>query len=135
LPERLLVLLSLVGGLGALWIAVRAAARYRRARRVHHLREPGLTDGRTTVLYFTADYCTVCRYRQKPALDELKRDLDGTVRIVEVDAVRDPAKARLFGVLSLPTTVVLAPDGTVGAVNYGFAPRAQLDAQIRSIAV
>ena len=130
---RLGLFLALLAGLFALWILVRAWARLRRAARVNRMREPELSAGRPTILYFTADYCTVCRYRQKPALEALKGALNGSFRLVEMDAVEEAALAKRFGVLSLPTTVVLAADGTVGAVNYGFATRDQLDAQVRSL--
>ena len=130
---RLAIFGALLAGLLGLWVLVRLAASYRRSRRVSRMHEPGLSAGRPTILYFTADYCTVCRYRQKPALESLRASLNGGFRIVEVDAVKESALARRFGVLSLPTTVVLAADGTVGAVNYGFAPRDQLDAQVRSL--
>ena len=130
---RLAVLAALLAGLLALWAGVRLWAHYRRALRVDRIRVPALSQGTPTILYFTADYCTVCRYRQKPALDELKGELNGRLRLVELDAVQEPAMARRFGVLSLPTTVVLAPDGRVGAVNYGFATRDQLGAQVQSL--
>jgi len=129
---RLGILALLLGGLLLLWFGVRGWAWLRRSRRVGR-REPGLADGKPTILFFTADYCTVCKYRQKPALEALKSARNGTLRIVELDAVAQPDMAKRFGVLSLPTTAVLAPDGTVGAINYGFAPRDQLDAQLESI--
>jgi hypothetical protein len=33
-----------------------------------------------------------------------------------------------------PNVTILAADGTVGAVNYGFAPSAQINAQVASVA-
>lgn len=130
---RLGLLVVLLGGLALLYVAVLAGARYRRAGRVDRMSEPGLADGRPTVLFFTADYCTVCHYRQRPALDVLTAELDGGLRVVEVDAADDRTLARRFGVLTLPSTVVLAPDGRVSAVNYGFAPSDQLRAQLASV--
>ncbi|HOV04844.1 MAG TPA: hypothetical protein PLG99_10580, partial [Kaistiaceae bacterium] len=35
-----------------------------------------------------------------------------------------------FGVLTVPTTIVLAPTGEVRAVNHGFAPLPKLRAQV-----
>jgi thiol-disulfide isomerase/thioredoxin len=124
-----LLLLVLVG----LWLGVRGWAYLRRSRRLGRVRAPELADGKPTIVFFTADYCTVCRYRQKPALDALQGERNGGLRVVEMDAVAQPEAARRFGVLSLPTTAVLAPDGTVEAINYGFAPRDQLDAQLKSL--
>jgi thioredoxin-like negative regulator of GroEL len=131
--ERLVLLGLLVAGLALLWVAVVAGARYRRWRRVDRMRNPELSQGKTTVLFFTGEHCSVCHFRQKPALEVLRSSHNGDLRVVELDAVQENSLARRFGVLSLPSTVVLAADGTVGAVNYGFAPSDQLNAQVASV--
>lgn len=130
---RLALLTLPVAALGLLWLTVVLGATHRRHNRVNRMREPSLSQGKATVLFFTADYCTVCHHRQRPALDTLAGQLNGGLRVVEIDAVAEASLAKRFGVLSLPTTVVLAPDGTVGAVNYGFAPGDQLRAQVVSV--
>lgn len=130
---RLGLLALLLVGLAVLYAVVILGARYRRNRRVDHVVEPGLSQGRPTVLFFTADYCTVCHHRQRPALDLLQGELDGRLHVVEVDAAQDRSLVKRFGVLTLPSTVVLAPDGRVSAVNYGFAPSAQLRAQLATV--
>ena|ERR1700694_798203 len=130
---RLALLALLLLGLVLLWVLVAGGARYRRWRRVQRMHLPELSQGRATVLFFTGEHCSVCHHRQKPALEVLKRAHNGDLRVVELDAVRESVLARRFGVLSLPSTVVLAADGTVGAVNYGFAPSDQLDAQVVSV--
>ncbi len=132
--ERLALLALLLIGLGLLWAAVAFGARYRRWRRVDRMRTPELSQGMTTVLFFTGEHCSVCHYRQKPALDVVRGSHNGDLRVVELDAARETTLVRRFGVLSLPSTVVLAADGTVGAVNYGFAPSEQINAQVASVA-
>jgi thioredoxin-like negative regulator of GroEL len=132
--ERLALLALLLVGLATLWVAVVAGARYRRWRRVDRMRNPELSQGKTTVLFFTGEHCSVCHHRQKPALDVVRGSHNGDLRVIELDAVEENSLARRFGVLSLPSTVVLAADGTVGAVNYGFAPSEQLNAQVASLA-
>ena len=77
------------------------------------------------ILYFTGDSCTVCRTHQEPALARL-----GDVRIDKVDAVADRALADRFHVYTLPTTVVMAPDGRALHVNYGYAPAPKLERQL-----
>jgi thiol-disulfide isomerase/thioredoxin len=129
---RLAVLAALLAGMALAWLLIPAWARLRAERRVNHLREPGLTAGEPTVLFFTGEYCSVCRHRQKPALERLSTSRPGGLRVVELDAAREGDLVRRFGVLSLPSTVVLAADGTVGAINYGFAPEQQLAAQLAS---
>jgi thioredoxin-like negative regulator of GroEL len=131
---RLALLALLLLGLSLVWAVVAAGARYRRWRRVARMHTPELSQGKTTVLFFTGEYCSVCHHRQKPALEVVKSSHVGDLRVVELDAAQEGALARRFGVLSLPSTVVLAADGTVGAVNYGFAPSHQLSAQVASVA-
>jgi hypothetical protein len=77
------------------------------------------------ILYFTGDSCTVCRTHQEPALARL-----GDVRIDRVDAVAERGLADRFHVYTLPTTVVMAPDGHALHVNYGYAPAPKLERQL-----
>jgi len=77
------------------------------------------------VLYFTGDSCTVCKTHQEPALARL-----GNVRIDKVDAVVERELADRFHVYTLPTTVVVAPDGQALHVNYGYASAPKLERQL-----
>ena len=130
---RLVLFALLVAALPALYVGVRVSAILRRRGLVGAIREPSLSQGEPTLLFFTGEHCTTCRYRLKPAIESLLRDLAG-LRVVEIDAAREDRLARRFKVLSLPTTVLLAADGRVGAVNYGFAPGEQLRAQLAGLA-
>ncbi|MFN2462506.1 MAG: TlpA family protein disulfide reductase [Candidatus Dormibacteria bacterium] len=129
---RVAVLAALLTAMALAWLLVPAWSRLRAARRVNQVREPGLSAGQPTVLFFTGEYCSDCRHRQKPALDRLRDAGPRGLRVVELDAARQGALVKRFGVLSLPSTVVLGRDGTVAAVNYGFAPEHQLAAQLAS---
>lgn len=77
------------------------------------------------ILYFTGDNCTVCKTHQEPALARL----DG-VRIDKVNAVAERTLADRFHVYTLPTTVVMAPDGHAVHVNYGYAAAPKLQRQL-----
>jgi len=80
------------------------------------------------ILYFTGDGCTVCKTHQEPALARL----DG-VRIDKVDAVAERELAERFQVYTLPTTIVMAPDGKPVHVNYGYAPAPKLLKQLSEV--
>ena len=80
-----------------------------------------------SILYFTTDSCSVCRTHQEPALSSLEG-----VPVRKVDAVVEAALARRFGVLTVPTTVVLDADGTTRHVNYGFATASKLREQLNT---
>jgi hypothetical protein len=105
--------------------------RSRRARRLAlrpsgpsgHL--PKIGEENPYILYFTGDSCTVCRTHQEPALAKL-----GDVRVDKVDAVAERTLADRFHVYTLPTTVVMAPDGRAVHVNYGYAPAPKLERQL-----
>ena len=115
--------------LAVVGVVVLAAAcleifRSRRARRL----SAGATAapaGDPYILYFTGDSCSVCRTHQEPALARL-----GDVRIDKVDAVAERTLADRFHVYTLPTTVVMAPDGHAVHVNYGYAPAPKLERQL-----
>jgi hypothetical protein len=77
------------------------------------------------ILYFTGESCTTCRTHQEPALARL----DG-VRIDKVDAITERTLADRYHVYTLPTTVVMAPDGRAVHVNYGYAPAPKLQRQL-----
>lgn len=77
------------------------------------------------ILYFTGEGCTVCHTHQEPALARL-----GSVRIDKVDAIADRVLADRFHVYTLPTTVVMSPQGTALHVNYGYAPAPKLERQL-----
>jgi thioredoxin-like negative regulator of GroEL len=77
------------------------------------------------ILYFTGEGCTVCRTHQEPALAKL-----GSVRVDKVDAIAERALADRFHVYTLPTTVVMSPDGKAVHVNYGYAPAPKLERQL-----
>ena len=116
--------------LAAVSIVVLAAAglelfRSRRARRLA-VGTVGAAASEPYILYFTGDSCAVCRTHQEPALARL----GGEVRIEKVDAVAERALADRFHVYTLPTTVVVGPDGRALHVNYGYAPAPKLERQL-----
>lgn len=77
------------------------------------------------ILYFTGEGCTVCHTHQEPALAKL-----GAVRIDKVDAIADRTLADRFNVYTLPTTVVMTPEGRALHVNYGYATAPKLERQL-----
>ncbi len=113
-----------VAGLVVLAAAGLEIYRSRRARS----RVVGVTAAPSSdpyILYFTGENCSVCRTHQEPALARL----DG-VRIDKVDAVADRSLADRFHVYTLPTTVVMAPDGRAVHINYGYAAAPKLQRQL-----
>jgi thioredoxin-like negative regulator of GroEL len=77
------------------------------------------------IIYFTGENCAMCRTHQEPALAKL-----GSVRVDKVDAVAERELADRFHVYTLPTTVVMSPDGRALHVNYGYAATPKLERQL-----
>jgi hypothetical protein len=113
-----------VAGTVVLAAACLEVVRSRRAR-AHTL---GVVAGPASdpyILYFTGEGCTVCRTHQEPALAKL-----GPVRIDKVDAIAERTLADRFHVYTLPTTVVMSPEGKALHVNYGYATAPKLERQL-----
>jgi len=77
------------------------------------------------IIYFTGENCTVCRTHQEPALAKL-----AGVRIDKVDAVAERELADRFHVYTLPTTVVMSPEGKALHINYGYTAANKLEHQL-----
>jgi thiol-disulfide isomerase/thioredoxin len=128
--ERLLLLVVIGGGLALLWLGLR----WRTAR----LRRPSARDvlvrlaagGSPLVMAFTTPECVPCRTMQRPALEELERRYPGRVEVREVDAAAVPDLADRFGIMTVPSTVVIDPQGGIVAINYGLARWEKLATQL-----
>jgi thioredoxin-like negative regulator of GroEL len=83
-----------------------------------------------SILYFTGEACTICHTAQKPALRALAAGIDPGIDIREIDIAVEPELARLYRVMSLPTTIVLDAAGQVTDVNVGFATGETLRRQL-----
>ncbi len=89
-------------------------------------------DAQPSLLFFTAEWCAQCKLSQSPILAQLA-ELTG-VPVQTVDAVAEEALARHFGVMTVPTTVVLDRGRRPVAVNYGLASLQTLQAQLAGAA-
>ncbi len=136
--ERTLILLAVAGGIVLLIAAGRAfvAARRRRALAAAPFTPAGGAGeaGPVRVLAFSTPQCQQCRLLQKPALAEVAAQTE-QVEILSIDALEQPELAERYGILTVPSTVVLAPNGRASAVNYGFAPARVLLKQIAGASI
>lgn len=91
-----------------------------------------LVDGtRPAVLYFTTPECAQCRLQQTPILSQLAAKVDIVVH--KLDAVEQEALARFYGIMTVPTTVVLDSQLRPVAVNHGVTPLPKLLAQVGEV--
>ncbi len=130
--EPLLALGVLVVAAGAVWLwLVWWRHRARRAGAADLVAAYNATRAGALVLAFTTPDCVPCKTVQRPALQELERQFPGHIITGEIDALDAPALARRFGILTVPSTVVIGPDGHVRAVNHGTATAERLAIQAR----
>ena len=136
--ERVLVLVVLPAVVAAAVFIAREWSR----RRVHSLTKVGGSetwqnlgkqpDGRRALVSFSTPSCAACHTAQAPAVKAVESQLGPeSVRVIKIDTARQPDVARAFGVLTVPSTIVLAPSGQVVAVNQGFAPSRRLVEQLQ----
>ncbi len=89
-------------------------------------------DGRRALVSFSTPSCAACQTAQAPAVIAAEAHLGPeSVRVIKIDAARQPDVARAFGVLTVPSTIVLAPNGRVVAINQGFASSGRLVEQLQ----
>lgn len=66
----------------------------------------------TTIIDFYADWCGPCKI-MAPIFEEIKPKYEGKVEFKKVDVEEDSAMAAKFGVMSIPTFVILKDDKEV----------------------
>lgn len=117
IPDRLLAFSLVAAVLAVSWAGLAWRSWRFRRRPAADL----LVDSRPLVLAFSTPDCVPCKTIQKPALEELQRRYQDRVNIREVDALAQPELAGRFGILTVPSTVVVGARGDVLAINHGAA--------------
>ncbi|MCW2661218.1 MAG: thioredoxin [Mycobacterium sp.] len=69
----------------------------------------GLSRSGPTIVHFSAPWCGPCD-RVRRVVDQVCEDMDDVAHL-EIDLDANPATARRFSVLSLPTTLIFDVDG------------------------
>ena len=124
--DRLLALALVAAVLIVAWLGLAWRSRQFRRRTAADL----LSDGRPLVLAFSTPDCIPCKTIQKHALDELQRRYQDRVSVREVDALDQPALAGRFGILTVPSTVIVGAGGAILAINHGAVDWERLALQL-----
>ena len=136
MAERLILVAVFAALIAIAIFAVRAFA----ASRTKHLQTQlpawdalgDKPDGRPTLIAFSSPSCAACHAAQAPAIDlaSQQRGQD-QLRVIKIDVASRPHVARAFGVMTVPSTIVIGADGRqIVAVNHGFAPSVRLLEQL-----
>jgi thioredoxin 1 len=124
--ERLFISVAIFVGLALLWLGWQAY----KGKLIQSIRAQGTLADRPTLLYFTGEYCAVCKFQQSPILATLAAQFGETLTIKEYDAAAHPELTQTYKVLTLPTTVILDKMGRVLEINYGLAKQEKLTKQL-----
>ena len=80
------------------------------------------------ILFFTTPQCSQCKFQQAPILDSIATEAG--IPIHRIDAVESRNLADFYGVLTVPTTVVLGKQYQPVAINHGLATKKLLRNQL-----
>lgn len=134
IAHRLLLTFGIiVSGLALYWTWQRWQLHRLSQRRSNVPGLEALRPGIPAILYFKTPDCLPCRMVQRPALEELKAELDGGVQVFEVDASVHHTVADYWGVLSVPTTFIIDATGQPRQMNQGVANLEKLKRQLEEI--
>jgi len=86
---------------------------------------------RATLVQFSTEFCTFCGPARE-VLSEVAGSHDG-VALVEIDAARRLDLAGRLNVLSTPTILVLAPDGSIAQRASGLPRKSDVVAAVSSV--
>jgi thiol-disulfide isomerase/thioredoxin len=133
--DRVFILLAVIAAaalLGFAWQQYQA----NRLRKLGTAGAPGelrqlVGLGRPALLYFSTSDCAQCRFQQAPILKQFSAQTQ--VAVVPVDAVEQENLARYYGIMTVPSTVLLDDALRPVAVNHGLATLPRLHAQLQGV--
>jgi len=87
-----------------------------------YLRSPVPEFPVPTLVDFGADWCVLCR-AMEPALAELARDRSDTLRILRLDADKNPETVTRYGVMGLPALILFQSRKVIGRTSQARTRR------------
>lgn len=85
------------------------------------------------LVYFTTPDCAPCKTVQRPAIERVSNLLGEKLEVVEINASERPDLAKVWGVMSVPTTFVIDERGEARYVNNGVTRAEKLLEQIQTL--
>lgn len=90
------------------------------------------TRNRVTVVDFSAPWCGPCQVLHPMFEDAASKSTEAGIAFARVDVDESPDLASTFGVMSIPTIVVLAADGREVGREVGVPNRRRLEQVVRT---
>lgn len=85
-----------------------------------------LNSDKTVLVDFWAVWCGPCRMLA-PAIADIARDYEKTVKVGKINVDEQPELANMFGIASIPT-VMIFKNGEVTNTSVGYVPKEKLEA-------
>jgi thiol-disulfide isomerase/thioredoxin len=92
-----------------------------------------LPHGQPAIVAFSLPTCGECRARQAPALSRLHAQFGTAIQVTTLRADTHAELANKLGIMTVPSTVVLDPQGAVRYLNQGFADEQRLAEQLATV--
>lgn len=121
-------LLGILGLLLTLWLA--AAWLRSRQRAILGRQAPPMHDGIPLLLTVVSRHCAVCPAQKRIIAELGTRYSAASLQVTILDAEADHERIKALHIMTVPTTLLFAADGTVAHVNNGLAG---LEALMRQI--
>ncbi len=87
-----------------------------------------LQERGTVMIDFFAPWCMPCR-KMSPVVDKIAQEYEGSVKVGKVNVEEEPELAREFGVMSIPTLIVMK-DGEVKKRSVGLKTKMEVEKMI-----
>lgn len=123
--DRLVLTALLIAGALAVYVILQR-------RTMQHASMLAPARGRPSILYFRSDYCPPCTAQWR-FLEQLQQRYGERIAVEKIDADKDSEKAGEYGVFTLPTTLIVDPQGVVRHANYGLANERKLTSQVEEL--
>lgn len=96
----------------------------------NNFQEEVLEERGTVVIDFFAPWCMPCK-KFSPVVDKIAEEYRGSVKVGKVNIDEDPELAQKFGVMSIPTLVVMR-DGKILNRSVGLKTKKEVENMIRA---
>ena len=94
-----------------------------------NFKEEVLSSEQPVLIDFWATWCGPCQM-MGPVIEQLAIEYEGKVKVGKVNVDEEPGLAQSFGVMSIPT-FVLVKDGKVVEQKIGAMPKSELEDMLK----
>lgn len=91
------------------------------------------SHGQASLIVVVSPRCAICPAQKNVVLRLRERYPPSLLRVVTIDSELQPDQARQLAVMTVPTTLLQGPDGTIAHINNGYTQLDVLASQIENL--